>query len=68
MPKGIDEEFPSQPQQIFPIVMDYVTAYTQNPDPRYIKAGMFRIFHLLISKLFRLGKFINLGFGCPMNS
>ncbi|RHZ58593.1 hypothetical protein Glove_372g94 [Diversispora epigaea] len=28
------------PQQIFPIVMDYVTAYTQNPDPKYRKAGM----------------------------
>ncbi|CAG8515602.1 454_t:CDS:10 [Diversispora eburnea] len=53
-PEDMDEESPSRmafrvintlstklpPQQIFPIVMDYVTAYTQNPDPRYRKAGM----------------------------
>ncbi|CAG8674754.1 3854_t:CDS:10, partial [Acaulospora morrowiae] len=53
-PDDVDDESPSKmtfrvinslstklpPQQIFPVVMEYVTAYVQNPDPRYRKAGI----------------------------
>ncbi|RHZ90171.1 hypothetical protein Glove_5g76 [Diversispora epigaea] len=50
MPEDMDEEYPSRTFRYFihkiatstnlSFVMDYVTAYTLNPDSRYRKAGM----------------------------
>ncbi|CAG8721801.1 8732_t:CDS:10, partial [Cetraspora pellucida] len=53
-PEDIDEDSPSRmsfrvinslatklpPQQVFPVAMDYITAYVQNSNPKFRKAGM----------------------------